>query len=458
MAADGGEKGAPARIAVIGCGWWAQGWHLPHLAANPDIQIAAVVDPSPAPLSTLAASPLLPLPELAAKYNCKYFTSVAELLADPAVGPTIDGAIVATSHSSHFEVGAALLREGMARRQRAGGEGKRHRVMNVLMEKPMTTEVDEARRLFEMSAGQYPEGAFVINHTASYRPQTRVARHIVASNELGKIRHIACSMNGPLMWLFDDPKNHSWVSKTPWKGASSGDEKDAGADEKRPMSGNGYAWGQLAHVLAWIYAVLGAGDRATPDDDIAIPTKVYCTMSHAANTGADVSLAAVITNRDGVTFSLSGTALLPGSQYADPPVGKHIRVELFGEKGSLMYGGDDNVPGSGRLEVRRTAVGTKEDGQSEFPCSSRDWSGLLGEAASELEDGFYFEDGEQEGRGPGSMRAFLDACRGSSAQYSEGKEMPGIKAVDDSLIGLRTVQVIDAMYRSSISGKAEEIE
>lgn len=256
-------------------------------------------------------------------------------------------------------------------------------------------------------------------------------------------------MNGPLMWLFDDARNHSWVSKTPWKGgaASSAGEED-GSKEKRAMSGNGYAWGQLAHILAWIYSVLGAGDSAAADDDIAVPSKVYCTMSHSSATGADISLAAVISCHDGVTFSLTGTALLPGSQYADPPVGKHINVEIFGEKGSLMYGGDDRIPESGKLELRRTAVGKKEDGQSEFPCSNQDWSDLLGDEASELKDGFYFEDGEVDGTGPGSMKAFLDACQGLTSG----------KPANDSLIGLRTVQIIDAMYRSSISGNAEDIK
>jgi len=259
------------------------------------------------------------------------------------------------------------------------------------------------------------------------------------------------------MWLFDDASNHSWVSKTPWK--AEGQKEEEGADGKSPMPGNGYAYGQIAHVLAWIYAVLGAGDKSATKE-IAVPTKVYCNMSHAPNTGADISFAAVITCHDGITFSLSGTALLPGNQYADPPVGKHINVEIFGENGSLMYGGDDQIPESGRLELRRKSVCREEDGRSEFPCSDQDWSEYLGDsAASELKssDGFYFEDGEQEGTGPGSMKTFVDACRSSSARYAQGEDLQS-STVNDSLVGMRTVQVIDAMYRSSISGKAEEIE
>ena len=162
-------------------------------------------------------------------------------------------------------------------------------------------------------------------------------------------------------------------------------------------------------------------------------------MSHAPNTGADISFAAVINCNDGVTFSLAGTALLPGSQYADPPVGKLIKIELFGEEGSLMYGGDDKIPQSGRLELRKKAAG-KEDGKVEY-----------------MSDGFYFEDGEQEGTGPGSMKAFLDACRASSMHCCQGKRTSSSTVKNDSLIGLRTVQIIDAMYRSAVSGNAETI-
>ena len=369
-------------------------------------------------------------------------------------------------------------------------------------------------------------------------------------------------MNGPLMWLFDDAANESWVSKTPWtktKLLSGGDE--IAGDGKTPMSGNGYAWGQIAHVLAWIYAVLGSGtttndfaacddDNTKANDDVAIPVKVYCNMTHASTTGADVSLAAVITCRDGITFSLSGTALLPGSQYTEPGVGKHIRVEMFGTKGSLMCklpqcpgkkyshamisvltnfarsfscpffnadGGDDKSPESGRLELRRS----EKDAKVEFPCSKEmlpeylpqqnqdggEYTPQIG--AEDVKDGFYFEDGDQNGVGPGSMKVFLDSCRLSSSAFAHsmavleeecaasisgvpsvcgsttGGETPasaysmvveksGVSVVsgisgdgfdeeesrrmtNDSLIGLRTVQIIDAMYRSSISGNAEAV-
>ena len=32
-----------ARIAVLGAGWWSQGWHLPHLSRNSEVVIAAII-------------------------------------------------------------------------------------------------------------------------------------------------------------------------------------------------------------------------------------------------------------------------------------------------------------------------------------------------------------------------------------------------------------------------------
>lgn len=455
------EEECTVRVAVIGCGWWAQGWHLPHLVQNgPHVVVAALVDASAEPISTLSSSPLLSLVELSKLYKCPHYKSVEELLADPEVCPTLDGAIVATSHASHYAVGMALLNEGIRRREQSGrttiAAGSHHKIvhrsLHIMMEKPMTTSVREAHDLCRMSMSEYPEGAFIINHTANYRQQTFVAQDIISSGKLGKIRHITATMNGGLMWLFDDPKNHSWVSRTPWNNTSS-DGDDGNKTKTLPMTGNGYGWGQLAHVLAWIYGVLGP--------EVAVPTNAYCNMGHALNTGADISLAAVITCSDGITFSVSGTALLPGSQYADPPVGKRINIEIFGMDGALLYGGDDRIPESGRLELRRSAPGKKEDGQAEYPCSDI------------LEDGFYFEDGDQEGKGPGSMRVFLDACKSSAARYHHSMASEKNSAmssetlvdqngsttlVNDSLIGLRTVQIIDAMYKSSLSGTAVDIQ
>lgn len=57
-----------------------------------------------------------------------------------------------------------------------------------------------------------------------------------------------------------------------------------------------------------------------------------------------------------------------------------------------------------------------------------------------------FEHLDQEGTGPGSLDAFVQACRGK--EYFDGAGV---------LDGLKSVCTIDAMYRSALSGKAENV-
>ena len=54
------------------------------------------------------------------------------------------------------------------------------------------------------------------------------------------------------------------------------------------------------------------------------------------------------------------------------------------------------------------------------------------------------QDSNMDGIGPNSLQNFIKACRGE--EY-----YPGATAT----VGLKAVAVIDAMYRSTLSGKAE---
>lgn len=90
-----------------------------------------------------------------------------------------------------------------------------------------------------------------------------------------------------------------------------------------------------------------------------------------------------------------------------------------------MYSGDDRNLESGSLQFRH------EDGSVE-------------EIAPD--SGFQFENIDQGGTGPESLQAFINACLGK--EFFQG---------GDSTIGLKTVQTIDAMYRSQKSMNAEDV-
>lgn len=139
-----------ANIAVIGSGWWSQGWHLPHLHRNKDVTLAAIVDSSSHPKSPLNPG-LEPLSALSLKYQAPTFSSITDLL-ESKLGPTLDGVLVATPHATHYEIGELLLKEAKRRKQESMSD---YRPMNILMEKPMTTNVHQAKEMLDVSTIQY---------------------------------------------------------------------------------------------------------------------------------------------------------------------------------------------------------------------------------------------------------------------------------------------------------------
>ncbi|GFH56129.1 hypothetical protein CTEN210_12606 [Chaetoceros tenuissimus] len=366
------------KIAVIGAGSWSQGWHIPHLSRHPDVELVVIVDTSPFPRATLGnSSKLMSLEELSQTYKCPTFSSVQDMLENCK----LDGAVVCTPHHTHFEIGKALFQKRV----------------NVFMEKPMVTNISDAHKLYEMA--NVSNLCFMINHTANYRPQARVAKELIAKGHIGKIRHIHANMNSPLFQLFNDPDNVNWVKPN------------------NGMLGNGFAWGQSCHLVAWLMHVCGSE---------LIPQKVFAAMNHSDVSKADISFSATIICRNGVNISLGGSALVPGDQHNDKnPVGKQIGIEIYGDEGSLTYNGVDTELSSGELKV----VNAK--GIVEHSC---------------MNDGYLFENSDQNGTGPESLQEFIDACMGR--HYYNGA---------DSEVGLKTVQIVEAMYRSNASCNVVDI-
>jgi len=294
-----------ARIAVLGAGWWSQGWHLPHLSRHPEAEIVAIVEPNPHPRS--AINELESTAALGERYGCPVFSSLADALASPL---RLDGLLVCTSHASHFELGIAGLRAGL----------------HVLMEKPMTTDPEEALGLAAAAAAAERDRglAFLINNTANYRAQSRAAAALVRERRrVGRVQHVQCCMHSALLWLFDDPSNEGWTRST------------------GRMSGNGFGWGQLSHLLAFVFHVGGL-----------CPTHAFAHTTLSERSGADLSVAAVITCSNGASIALSGSAAVPGNAHeaAGGQLGKYVSARFFGDEGMAVYEGYDQQPDSGRLQ------------------------------------------------------------------------------------------------------------
>lgn len=341
------EQPPPARIAVIGAAWWSQGCHLPQLQRNPDAEIAAIMQRSEQPAAAAFLNLTLETKtQLAERYKgVPIFSSCEEMIADEEAMAKLDGVIICTAHACHADMGMKFLAVGK----------------HVLMEKPMTVDVEEARTLAAAAAATAPKLTFMVNNTANFRDKCFDARRLVEAGELGEIHHVLCVMYSPLMFLFDDPANTGWVKAT-------------GTMVQPDGSGNGFGWGQLSHVLAWVLHVGG------------LDVEVTAITHQSEASGADLTDAALIRCK-GASISLSGGCSWPGNEHGEQATGKHFDIKMFGSKGVLMYGGDDKDPSSGRLELRR------HDGSESY-----------------ISEGFLMENTEQEGNGPESMLHFIAAC------------------------------------------------
>lgn len=206
MVDEPSESETSANIAVIGAGWWSQGWHLPCLDRNPHVNLVAIVDKFSHPTSSLNPS-LESLESLGGRYGTRIFSSVDDLMKDE-VSLGLDGVLIATPHATHYSVAKSVLSEG------------REKPLNVLMEKPMSTDIQHAIDLYNLiqhqQAGAASDkcGAFWINHSANFRTQTKLARETIASGRIGRIRHVTAFFASPLMWIFDDPGNRGWNEPT----------------------------------------------------------------------------------------------------------------------------------------------------------------------------------------------------------------------------------------------------
>ncbi|MDQ0474475.1 Gfo/Idh/MocA family protein [Labrys wisconsinensis] len=163
-----------------------------------------------------------------------------------------------------------------------------------------------------------------------------------------------------------------------------------------PKRAGGYGWGQLVHALGLLFRIA----------DLE-PAKVFaCTGQSPA--GVDYYDAAVVRFANGATGSLSGAATVPKQ------CGFQIDMRIFGSEGMLLLDIERE-----RLELHR-----------------RDGESVTGQIAA--------GDGAYECVAP--VKALVDICRGLPVD----NPAPGI-------VGLRAVEVLDALYRSAASGTMEEV-
>jgi len=160
-----------------------------------------------------------------------------------------------------------------------------------------------------------------------------------------------------------------------------------------PKTG-GYGWGQLVHLLGGLFYVT----------DLA-PKDVFAFVGRS-ELGADLYDAAVVRFADGATAALSGSATVP----AHSPFQVDIRV--FGDAGMLL------------LDVERERLSLRRLDGADLDVAIAAGAGAY--ACVEPVD------------------RFVDLCLGKDVENCA-----------DATVGLRSVEVVEAMLRSAKSGRVE---
>ena len=165
-----------------------------------------------------------------------------------------------------------------------------------------------------------------------------------------------------------------------------------------PERGGGYAWGQTSHLIGAIFKLT----KLTPE-------KLFCFHTRSP-TKVDYTNAVSLMFKEGVSATISGCAYLPKQKE------EHIEIKIHGTKGALFL---DIEPYRERLTIKVEGDNIEYD--------------MKGEGALTYSTN-------------AAIDALISACEGTVVDH-------GCNALN----GYKTVQVLDAMYRSMQSSKVENV-
>src|SRR5580765_8144160 len=263
-----------ARIAIIGAGWWATTAHIPAIKSHPDAELAGVQSRERAKAERIAR-------DFDVKHAC---TCVEELLALPE----LDGVIVSTTPNVHHKQAKAALESGL----------------HVLVEKPMTFTVAEARELVELAA--IKKRQLLISCPWHFTAHAIEARRLIHSGALGEIKMISVLMTNPIDKLLRG------INTTPTHGMDNVYvEPCQGSYNDPAIAGGGQIYCQVSHAAAYLNFLTGL--RAS---------EVFARFDRDGSRN-DIYNALTITLEDGALVNLASTGATPLRE-------RNYEVRVFG--------------------------------------------------------------------------------------------------------------------------------
>lgn len=287
-----------ARLGFIGAGWWATANYMPLLAQRDDVEMVAVC--------RLGRDELLRVKE---HFGFAFATEDARELVHQ---PGLDGVVVTSPHTLHFDHAKMALEKGM----------------HVLCDKPMCTRADHARELVRLAEAN--KRHLLVPHGWHYKPFVQTAKQWLHQGRVGKIESVVCHMASPIRDLLEGKR--FLTEGNTGQAAEVLFEPEARTWADPEVSGGGYAHAQLSHSTGMLCLLTGL-----------VPAEVTAFMSTA---GARVDLhdAICVRFQGGAIGTISGAGTVP-------PAGMlsyQLDLRIFGREGMLLLDCE-----RARLELRR---------------------------------------------------------------------------------------------------------
>ncbi|HEX3624993.1 MAG TPA: Gfo/Idh/MocA family oxidoreductase [Verrucomicrobiae bacterium] len=268
------------RIGIIGAGWWATSAHIPAVKSHPGAELVAVQSREKTNCEKIARD-----------FDAKHaFVDFRDLVALKE----LDAVIVASTPNVHFAQARAALERGL----------------HVLIEKPMTFTVEEARELVEIAAQKKLQ--LLVSCPWHYTAHGKEARRLIRSGAVGEIKMISVLMTNPIDKLLRG------INTSPTHGAKNVYiEPCKGSYNDPDIAGGGQIYCQVSHTAAYLTFLTGLR-----------PSEVYARFDYDGSQN-DIYDTMTVTMENGALASIATTAATPLSE-------RNYEVRVFGSKAILQ--------------------------------------------------------------------------------------------------------------------------
>lgn len=160
------------KVGIVGAGKIAEVLHVPNTLLSEYAELVAIADPNPQRLEYFKKK--------LESHRINFYVDYREMFQKESM----DAVIVAVPNTLHAEISIAALESGR----------------NVLVEKPMATNSQEALKMIETA--KKSKKILMVNHSQRFFPHHQKAKEIVQSGILGEIRLVKTMFGhaGPENW------------------------------------------------------------------------------------------------------------------------------------------------------------------------------------------------------------------------------------------------------------------